>query len=236
MELSIYSPEIKHSLRKYTHNDPSHESGQETNPALQGEADDLKQTRHFESRVDTSRAVTSQKKRMVTRMSMMFSLIIVCYLLSYFRSLVILVLRQMLHDFRYLDFTEVQFFTMMFIERFVFNQSFHKLFYLWILSAELWNTLKYQMKRIYIRTNDSFQFFITWTNISTIHSDSIYLFHKNYNSIIKIYMCLLQSNLQMNIKKEMNILFECVTVCLFLHKIIIARISKSGTWHRFQLT
>lgn len=57
MELSIYSPEIKHSLRKYTHNDPSHESGQETNPALQGEADDLNLTRHFESRVDTSRAV-----------------------------------------------------------------------------------------------------------------------------------------------------------------------------------
>lgn len=134
-----------------TQTDSFHESGQENNSALQGEADNLNQNRHFESREDTSRAVTNRKKRMVTRMSLMFSVIIVCYMLSYFPSLVILVLRYTLQDFRYLDFSEVQFFFWMFIGRFVFINHFINPFIYGYFDVELRNTLKCQIKRIYVR-------------------------------------------------------------------------------------
>lgn len=100
-------------------------------------------------------------------------------MLSYFTSLVMLVLRYTLHGFLYLDFTKVQFFFWMFIERFVFINHFKNSFIYGYVGVELWNTLKYQMKGIYVRTNDSFYFFITGTNIITIQKWQHSYFTKN---------------------------------------------------------
>lgn len=138
--------EISHDLAHVTESHVTHEV-----------ANDMSiPNRHFESNDQIVRTVTNRKRRLVTRMSHMFSVIIIFYMLSYFPSLVILILRYTLPDFRYLNFSEVQFFFWMLIGRFVFINHFINPFIYGYFDVELRNTIKSRVNNIFVRKNIDF--------------------------------------------------------------------------------